>query len=60
MRKLQIVVAYIILGAVVSIPVYSFSTKVWWKRIGYFPFPVNQLLALNPFGKEFWVKRSVH
>jgi hypothetical protein len=60
MRKVLIVVGWIILGGVLSIPLYSLSTTVLWKRIDYFPFPVNQLLALKPFGKEFLVVTSTN
>ena len=56
MKKILTVVGCIILGAIVSIPLYNLSTRVWWKLIDYFRFPVDKLLALKPFGKEFWVE----
>ena len=32
--------------------------NIFWKPINYFPFPVEDILLLEPFGNEFWVKAT--
>ena len=32
--------------------------NVFWKQVNYFPLPVENVLAMEPFGKEFWVKSN--
>ena len=32
--------------------------NIFWKPINYFPLPVENILAMEPFGKEFWVQSN--
>ena len=32
--------------------------NTFWKPIDYFPFPVENVLLMEPFGGEFWVKSN--
>jgi hypothetical protein len=34
------------------------GADTFWKRIDYFPLPVSKILALKPFGEEFWVETT--
>jgi len=53
------VILFPILGSVISVFWFS-GGNVFWKPINYFPLPVENVLAMEPFGKEFWAKANDH
>ncbi len=46
-----------VLGCLLSVFWYS-GANTFWKPIDYFPYPVQKIIAVKPFGKEFWVETS--
>jgi hypothetical protein len=51
------VILFPILGCMLSVFWFS-GGNVFWKPINYFPLPVENVLVMEPFGKEFWVKAN--
>jgi len=58
--------AIIFLGCLVLGPVLGcFLSGTWntggstfWKRIDYFPYSLKTIIAMKPFGREFWVETT--
>jgi len=54
----------VFVGSIILVPVLGCLLSVFWveggntfwKPIDYFPFPVEKILLMEPFGREFWVK----
>lgn len=54
---------FILLGFIIAGPLAGYLlTTLWfmgggsfWKPIDYFPQPVTEIIALQPYGNEFWV-----
>lgn len=58
-KHVLIILCFLILGSILScgLSVLWYSgANTFWKRIDYFPYPVKKIIALKPFGKEFWVE----
>ena len=55
-HKILIVVTSIVLGGFLMNQIRSYSERTTWERIDYFPFPIENLLVVKPFGKEFWIE----
>ena len=51
------IILFPILGCVLSGFWFS-GGNIFWKPINYFPLPVENILAMEPFGKEFWVQSN--
>jgi hypothetical protein len=55
-----------LLGSIVLFPIFGCllsgfwaeGGNTFWKSINYFPLPVENVLLMQPFGDEFWVKSS--
>src|SRR5574341_1000335 len=61
MKGALIFLCFLILGPILGCLVSGFwysGANTFWKPIDYFPFAVNKLIAMKPFGKEFWVETS--
>jgi hypothetical protein len=56
----------VLLGSVVLAPIFGCllsgfwaeGGNTFWKPIDYFPFPVVNVLSMEPFGSEFWVQSA--
>ncbi len=61
MRKILIfltcLVAFPIVGSLLCTFWYS-GANTFWKQIDYFPHPVKSIVALKPYGTEFWVETT--
>jgi hypothetical protein len=55
-KKFIIVLVTIFLGGIAGIFFWFYSERTIWHRLEYFPYPVEDLIYLKPFGKEFWVE----
>ncbi len=61
MKKVGIFLLFLILGPIFGCILSGFwysGANTFWKPIDYFPFAVNKLVAMKPFGKEFWVETN--
>ena len=57
-KRLKIFLFCIILGPLLGFLLTSFwfaGGNTFWKQVDYFPFPVEKILALQPYGNGFWV-----
>ena len=59
MKKFFIFLVCSFLGSILGFSLFAFwysGGNTFWKPINYFPYPVQNILALQGFGKEFWVE----
>lgn len=59
-RILAFLISIILLpvfGCLLSVFWFS-GGNIFWKQINYFPLPVEKVLAMEPFGREFWVQAN--
>lgn len=56
--KLCIIFFCIIVGGIGGIRVWAYLERTVWQRLDYFPFPVQNLISMESFGKEFWVETT--
>jgi hypothetical protein len=57
-KRLKIFLSCITLGPLLGFLLTSFwfaGGSAFWKQVDYFPYPVENILALQPYGNEFWV-----
>ena len=57
-KRLVTFLICIIIGPLLSFFLTSFwfaGGGTFWKQIDYFPYPVEKILTLQPYGNEFWV-----
>jgi hypothetical protein len=50
-----LIILGVIFGCLLSFALLS-GADTFWRPIGYFPFPVSKILAMKPYGAEFWVE----
>jgi hypothetical protein len=56
----------VLLGSIILFPIFGCLLSVFWaeggntfwRPIDYFPLPVEDVLLMEPFGREFWVKSN--
>ena len=69
MSKYNVVIAKQILaffGSIIVVPIlgcllsgfWAEGGNTFWKPIDHFPLPVEDVLLMEPFGREFWVKSN--
>ncbi len=61
MKKVGTFLLFLILAPIFGCLATTFwysGANTFWKPIDYFPFSVNKLIAMEPFGKEFWVETN--
>lgn len=51
------VILALVLGCLLS-GWWATGGNIFWKPIDYFPFPVESVVSMEPFGHEFWVKST--
>lgn len=57
-KRLKIFLGCITLGPLLGFLLTTFwfaGGNTFWKSIDYFPYPVEKIIALQPYGNEFWV-----
>ncbi len=57
-KRLIMFLLCIILGPLLGFLLTSLwfaGGNTFWKQVDYFPYPVESILALQPYGNEFWV-----
>ena len=57
-KRLKIFIGCITLGPLLAYLLTSFwfaGGNTFWKQVDYFPFSVEKILTLQPYGNEFWV-----
>lgn len=57
-KRLTIFLSCIILGPLLGfllISLWFAGGNTFWKQVDYFPYPVENILTLQPYGNEFWV-----
>src|SRR6188474_2129983 len=56
LSKIFIVLVTMVFGGVISNQIRINSERAIWQHLDYFPYPVEDLITLKPFGSEFWIE----
>ena len=60
-KRLTIFLICIAVGPLLGFLLTSFwfaGGGTFWEQVAYFPYPVAKILALQPYGNEFWVETT--